>query len=667
MGKLTNAVLANDVNRVNELLNATVVFAKKYAFTARINKIVNSDHYSGDEYKIVNDKNVLHIAIEQKFETIVVALLNAGADPNYPSGCYKKIKPLAMAVKSGSIKAVKYLLEAGAEPNFVDIAIQHGFLEIEMMLLEAGANPNAFEGALVFLAIKQNSVEMLEPLLKANANPCALINAMDLEGFEGGYDTDKITPLYYAISKDFMNPVQVILAAMKKLNKPIPLDIMQYAFKYSATKCIAPLVRAGININFQYENESDQTILHLATNIRQLPYLTSGVEGYFEQSDQSRFIANLLRNGANANPQDKDGNTPLHIALFSFLDINRPSEKDKQKLANYVTTLIYGGANICIKNNFRKSPLGIVQHYQMYFLLNIFEDVLKGQPSIQKNPKGLSNLMGGNILNQILEAEQRIKVMEINIASRTEANYQKLWNEILRVESQQSSSSTSGQWSSRKEVISCNKNAMIFCFALNGGLRRVVKKSIVNAQRDIGVGEQILTGALNFLGNSASFIPFAQGVFGIINTCITKVGDSKHENRQQIIAKLFIFQDENEVCDRAAISITEQFIDFFSHNQFANDDEIFKLSEKVVALLLYAMEQGLINTDSITPVDVQLTNCLVNSKLFLNLQGLLTLNATQQSLMIAHPNNPYYRHSSGQGSSSNPHPRNTQQNKCVIS
>ena len=125
---------------------------------------------------------------------MIKKLLELGADPNIPN----KIRhtPLTIVIINGNLKAVKLLLEAGANPDTpmvesqdipvpILFATDRGHHEILEMLLKYKANINKVGDGWTALhaATYNGDVDMLELLLQHNADP----NIIDIDGLIPSY------------------------------------------------------------------------------------------------------------------------------------------------------------------------------------------------------------------------------------------------------------------------------------------------------------------------------------------------------------------------------------------------------------------------------------------------------------------------------------------------
>ena len=125
----------------------------------------------------------LHWAVINSDAKLVIALLEAGANPNGRTKSKKavgqgagKATPLHFAASRENVEILDCLLQAGADPRAVDatgFSVLHAAVhspEVAMLrkLVEAGADPN--DGSLAFAA-RDGSLEAVLELLSLGASP----------------------------------------------------------------------------------------------------------------------------------------------------------------------------------------------------------------------------------------------------------------------------------------------------------------------------------------------------------------------------------------------------------------------------------------------------------------------------------------------------------------
>ncbi|WVZ91131.1 hypothetical protein U9M48_037341 [Paspalum notatum var. saurae] len=119
----------------------------------------------------------LHMAACTAHDEVVKVLLEHGADPNK---CFNNILPLMVACSAKSLKCMKLLVQAGADVNYIcpsgpsilTAAADQGLTDIVKFLLDAGADPNIADKDGTFPIMKaaakehRELVEILFPLTR---------------------------------------------------------------------------------------------------------------------------------------------------------------------------------------------------------------------------------------------------------------------------------------------------------------------------------------------------------------------------------------------------------------------------------------------------------------------------------------------------------------------
>ncbi|MFB0552068.1 MAG: ankyrin repeat domain-containing protein [Phycisphaerae bacterium] len=285
-------------------------------------------------------------------------LISKGADINAKDE--KENTPLCYAVKSGKMEVVQLLVEAGADVNAgswppLYVAVDEDNLAIAEYLIAHGADVNAVdEWTALQEAPYASSAEMVELLIAKgadiNAGPwTALHSAVDegrrditelliAEGADvNAKDGEGRSPLHLAA---WYQPdmVELLLAHGADVNAKdnkgrtllhFVLDVDR--FKYKLFKDVAELLIAkGTDVSSK--DKYGRTPLHLAAESAQkdiVELLLAKGAGIDEKDDEYEFTALhyaarfgnknvaefLIAKGADINAEDKDGRTPLYIAI----------------------------------------------------------------------------------------------------------------------------------------------------------------------------------------------------------------------------------------------------------------------------------------------------------------------------------------------------------------
>ncbi|ELS32955.1 MULTISPECIES: ankyrin repeat domain-containing protein [Pseudanabaena] len=176
---------------------------------------------------------LLYSAVSVGKETVVKALIEAGADVHAKIEMFFTFDALETAIDKGFINIVKMLLDAGADPNWnnaspglacVTKAVQKGYADILRLLLERGASVKFGTGfRLLVEAAQKSTPEIVQLLIEAGCN----VNTRD-------YQED--TPLTVACKRANVEIVRVLIAAGANVNKTgmheyTPLISLLYAEK----------------------------------------------------------------------------------------------------------------------------------------------------------------------------------------------------------------------------------------------------------------------------------------------------------------------------------------------------------------------------------------------------------------------------------------------------
>lgn len=167
--------------------------------------------------------------------------------------------------------------------------------------------------------IYESHLKVAELLLKSGAD----INAKDAEGR---------SPLFHLVDNCSLKMLELFLNFKANVNEVSynGNNILFSAVQNKHTAVTKFLIDLGLNINHQ--NIRKQTPLYSASLWR---------------DDSLMLMKFLLKNGANINIADNDGNTPL-IYLITYMRVMRNVLKRKLKflLDHYDFNVFYGGSNI---------------------------------------------------------------------------------------------------------------------------------------------------------------------------------------------------------------------------------------------------------------------------------------------------------------------------------
>ncbi len=252
----------------------------------------------------------------KKTHKIVKLLLTAGVPIN---DVYKHGTALLWAVASGDYDLVELLLKAGADPNnFEDTslykfsplfaAIQYKHPELAMLLL-TNSPPVDIKGWSGYYALitaaKFHDNQTVNFILQSGFDLKSLYNEKNPSPYYRGIGED----LYDAIRKNDSSVVKALLAAGVDINRPINTSGQPAkpitSLVTDDLKKLKEIVAFGGDVNAKDINGFAP--LHLLAGCKYC-------------SDPIPAMENLLQLGANINILDKQGKTPLQIAIKAKLD-----------------------------------------------------------------------------------------------------------------------------------------------------------------------------------------------------------------------------------------------------------------------------------------------------------------------------------------------------------
>ncbi|EKD52329.1 MAG: ankyrin repeat protein, partial [uncultured bacterium] len=273
----------------------------------------------------------------------IAALIQAKADVNLPEKKGRKT-PLMQAVHMRNLQAVKDLITAGAQINYLTtegerltalyIAVDRDQKEIVSYLIEKGANVNLRGDQNLpplVRAVQRGNKEIVKILLDAKAH----VNASEVEG-EDGVGT------FFALNEAV-------------LEKPVNLEIME--------------ILLGAQANVNRKNSQGQTALHRS------------VSRQYQNATEL-----LLSHGADVNVQDtKSSDTPL-MRLCAESPHTQPNEA-------FFKMLITQGAKLDIENKFGDTALLIAARVRNTKMVDLLITLGADKNHVNKKGEGLKDLL----------------------------------------------------------------------------------------------------------------------------------------------------------------------------------------------------------------------------------------------------------------------------------
>lgn len=243
---------------------------------------------------------------------------------------------LLMAARQGALDGVRALVEAGADLDLTEpdgssalvLAIVNSHQDVAVLLLEKGANPNVADSAgmaALYAALEMrsggrlinrpsrkptglvDSLELVQLILDRGGNPNARLKTPTLQRYHNGGDaqlTDGATPLMRAAKSMDVAAMRLLLdqrADPNLMTKNLTTPLMVAAGaagarnEADAREAISLCLEYGADVNAF--NSTGQTALHIAV----------------ERSDA--VVRLLVERGAEMDLKDRDGRTPLDIAM----------------------------------------------------------------------------------------------------------------------------------------------------------------------------------------------------------------------------------------------------------------------------------------------------------------------------------------------------------------
>jgi len=279
------------LNNKDGLDNTPLFYAVEENNFAAVEKLLNlgADIY----HKNSNGKTLLHISVKKGNPEMTKLLLKNGADPDSVDDMGNT--PLHDAIIWKKLNTASVLMEEKAQIDIRNIegnsplllAINTGNTEFIEFLLTRGANTeirNLQGKTALFLAVERSDMPLVSRLLKSGAD----YNTRDNQGN---------TLLHHAIKKGSPEVISIVAAlednwfALNSFNQtPISL-----AFYEGLERTKALIHKEQLTLR----NEEGESLLHLAVK---------------EKAPEDIFVYLFLL-GMDPNPRNKDGKTPLDLAL----------------------------------------------------------------------------------------------------------------------------------------------------------------------------------------------------------------------------------------------------------------------------------------------------------------------------------------------------------------
>ena len=266
----------------------------------------------------------LHFAARIGYEGLISFLADKVSDINIqtPSGS----TPLHEAVRSGNTRAIRLLLDKGAEINAQDARgnsalhitpPQGNHSAIIQLLLSNGANPNLRD---------EHGASPLHVLVTLNRSPEIVRTLLAGDVDVSGRDINGQTPLFLAVQENRVRLIPLLLSHGSDIFAADNAGVTPFGMAVSSR---GPVLDALItNETAQQIDSAGNTMLHKA----------------IANFADTEIIGRILSHNANVNARNRDGETPLHIAVQS----------DQREAGEFI---LANGADIFPSNSAGHSPL----------------------------------------------------------------------------------------------------------------------------------------------------------------------------------------------------------------------------------------------------------------------------------------------------------------------
>ncbi|WP_297300004.1 ankyrin repeat domain-containing protein [uncultured Brachyspira sp.] len=304
------------------------------------------------------ESSLIPQAIEQNNIEMVKYLISIGQDVNaqiFADGFWIN-SPMKVAAQNGNIEIAKLLIDEGANLNssddYIGPAIDYGNYDIAKLLIDNDVfnlNTNTTKEQAIELAKNKKYYEMEKLLSSEDAN--------NIDGYD---------ELMNAVSKGDMKELEKLIKDDTDLNKQYDkITPLNLAAARNDKEMVKFLVEKGADINLEdgygytplmkaidYDNiglakniidlKPDLNAVCSATGDTPLTYLVNANK-YGGGADLCYY---MIKNGADINKKNKEGNTPLMIAAASYS-------------YGIVGVLVNMGADYNIKNKEGKTAIDI--------------------------------------------------------------------------------------------------------------------------------------------------------------------------------------------------------------------------------------------------------------------------------------------------------------------
>lgn len=312
-----------------------------------------------------------------EFSEFEISVLKHNFGMKFPDGN----TPLHYAAKKGHIGIVDFLISKNVDINAKNIsnstplheAVRYGHVEVAKLLLQAKADPNSCDSngntSLHLVMPEASRSKLFDELLKYGAN----VNAKDKYGETPMHIIARIG-MSDAVTHKLISSGADVNERNKNGQTPLMLAIERNNLTQAKT-----FIELGANIHDQDNSGSSSLTLALDQGLDAVKlivnkknitsrdiYGRNALHLASKKNADISIVNYLLNEGCTINVCDKDGNTPLHIAV-------------KNNYKDIGNALLSAGADIFVVNNSGDCPLKL-----SYFLNEGREQWIITDQTIQK-------------------------------------------------------------------------------------------------------------------------------------------------------------------------------------------------------------------------------------------------------------------------------------------
>lgn len=314
-----------------------------------------------------NGDTPLHSAAIDDRKEVILLLIAKGADVNAKNK--KGETPLFNAAyyRDGNMNTIEALISKKADVNAKDnegktplvVALNKGHMNVVQALAAAGASVNTSD--------KDENTPLHEAARSGNKDIVELLLAKGAD--VNAKNKSKNTPLYNAAYHGKADVVELFLSRSQG-NIEGKEEAILLALRYGLKEVVAVFLAHGMDVNAR--NKDGASPLHVAVN----PY---GIV-----KDAVGLIELLIAKGADINAKDNDGDTPLLAAVGSYSGAKK----------EIVELLLAKGADVNARTNKGfgdKTPLQVTEGIKDPKVRQEIIALLQGQMAKQSNPRQMLN------------------------------------------------------------------------------------------------------------------------------------------------------------------------------------------------------------------------------------------------------------------------------------